>query len=96
MYCQGASFPSVVFRNGNRADCSVLPIAASPCFPTIRWDVVKAATIGMRLIFPTGIWILAMCSLIHDGVPTGTEQRAREPRRRGVGVEEILAIKLGK
>lgn len=94
MYYQEASFPSVIFRNG--AECSDLPIATSPCFHTIHWDVVKAATIGMRLIFPRGIWILAMCSLIHDGVPTGTEQRVREPRKQRVGVEEILAIKLGK
>lgn len=38
-----------------------------------------------------------MCSLIHDGVLTCAEQRVRELRKQGVGgVEEMLAIKLGR
>lgn len=77
----------MIFRNGGRGECSILPMAASPCFLADRWNVVKAATNGMSFISPTVIWILVMCSLIHDGVLMCTEQRVREPRKQRVGEE---------
>lgn len=44
-------------------------LSCSPsCFHAIRRNVVKAATNGMSFVSPTVIWILVLCSLIHDSV----------------------------
>lgn len=38
------------------------------CFHAVLQNVVKAATNGMSFVSPTVIWVLVLCSLIHDGV----------------------------
>lgn len=52
----------------------------------------------MSFVSPTVIWVLVLCSLIHDGVlnKEGESQVKQVAGGGGGGVEKLLAIKLGR